>query len=265
MISDRFGNDRTPIEEIRIYSDSSSALENIMDPGHHPGQLYSLVFLKNIEATLLTSPDLQIHLCWTPGHEDVRGNEKADKEARIASKRPSASLPTQAYLKAKIKRTVVGKWSSLVEKRKLTPGVAVTRFYPPKTTPTTIFKDTPREVFGRVTQTLSGHGYTGEYYARMRIPESLWCLCSTSDGAPVFNSRHHVLKECRRYSRDRRILIDDIPNLLDPDWQVASLGEPKKALPAFVRFLENSGAFTKLGIPFKLNLILPPPRPKKPP
>jgi len=43
------------------------------------------------------------------------------------------------------------------------------------------------------------------------------------------------------------------------------LGDIKRALPAFATFLKCSGAFTKLGTPFRLNLILPPPRDPRPP
>jgi len=52
---------------------------------------------------------------------------------------------------------------------------------------------------------------------------------------------------------------------MDPAWELARLGEPRSRLPGLMSFLNDSGAFTKLDIPFSLNLILPPPRPKKPP
>ena len=45
----------------------------------------------------------------------------------------------------------------------------------------------------------------------------------------------------------------------------SSLGEPKTLLPFLIEFMTRSGAFTKLDVPFSLNLILPPERPKKPP
>ena len=83
-----------------------------------------------------------------------------------------------------------------------------------------------------------------------------WCLCSSSDGAPVFHTRSHILKECPRYAPF---------DLHDADWDLTSLGEPKTLLPFLISFMNESGAFTKLDIPFSLNLILPPERPKKPP
>jgi len=112
---------------------------------------------------------------------------------------------------------------------------------------------------------LTGHGYTGEYYHRMHLSDvSPWCLCSTSAGAPVFHTRLHTLLECPRHAQHRHLLKDGNPDLHQPDWSVALLGEPKTRLPAFSLFLFMSGAFTKLDVPFELKLILPPERPKKP-
>ena len=112
---------------------------------------------------------------------------------------------------------------------------------------------------------LTGHGYTGEYYSRMKLENTKpWCLCSSSDGAPVFHTRSHILKKCPRHTPFRHILEDVIPDLHDADWDLASLGEPKTLLPFLISFMNESGAFTKLDIPFSLNLILPPEQPKKP-
>ena len=170
---------------------------------------------------------------------------------------------TIAFLKRKSKEAVVSRWSSKV--LKLSKGMAFIKHFHQNLKPSDVFKDTLRELYGRVSQVLSGHGYTGEYYSQMNIPESPWCPCSTSSGAPIFQTGSHILQECRWYSAHRHILEDACPDLHDPDWQVDRLGEHKKALPALIDFLKSSGAFTKLGIPFHLNLILPPERPKKPP
>ena len=62
-------------------------------------------------------------------------------------------------------------------------------FFPFSKDPSDVFKSTTRELFGRLTQTLTGHGYTGEHYQHMQIPDmELWCKCSTSIGVPTFHS-----------------------------------------------------------------------------
>jgi hypothetical protein len=75
--------------------------------------------------------------------------------------------------------------------------------------------------------TLSGHDYTGEYFAKMNVPESTWCLCLTSDGAPVLHTHLHTFRECRRFSAHHHILEEAIPDLHDPEWTTNRLGEPK--------------------------------------
>ena len=57
-----------PLSEICIYSDSTSALQNITDPSPHPGQLFSLLFIDHIKLALLACLGLQVYLCWSPGH-----------------------------------------------------------------------------------------------------------------------------------------------------------------------------------------------------
>ena len=257
-------NPEFKLKEVRIYSDSTSALQNITDPKPHPGQLFSLCFIEHIDLALQAWPDLQVHLCWSPGHSKVIGNEAADCKAKMATHCRGFRNSTIAFLKRRSKEAVKTRWSSKVLKP--SPGTAFIQHYHPNPRPSGIFKDTLREIYGRVTQALSGHGYTGEYYARMRIPEAPWCLCSTSSGTPIFQSRSHILCECQRYSVHRHILETACPDLHDPDWQVDKLGEPESALPALIQFLQITGAFTKLGMPFHLNLILPPPpRLKEPP
>ena len=171
--------------------------------------------------------------------------------------------PTLAFLKKRIKIRVCKVWRRTVKKS--SPGTTFINHYYPNPNPSSIFLGTPREIYSKVSQTLSGHGYTREYFTKMKIPESPWCLCSTSIGAPVYNTCLHILRECQRYSSSRHLLTDDIPDLHDPNWKIKNLGEPKKALLALISFLDKSGAFTKLGVPFHLNPILPPERPKKPP
>ena len=255
-----------PFTDLFFFSDSTSALTNITDPGPHPGQIYSISFIRNITFIIDIFPSVRIHLGWSPGHSGVTGNESADYYARKGVTLPSPNHSSQAHLKAKLKSSVRKDMKARVKADPNSRGTAFINYYPPKPKPTNVFKNTSRELFARATQTLTGHGYTGEYYSRMKLENTKpWCLCSSSAGAPVFHTRSHVLKECPRHAPFRHILEDAIPDLHDADWDLASLGEPKTLLPFLIEFMTCSGAFTKLDVPFSLNLILPPERPKKPP
>lgn len=246
-----------PPREINIFSDSSSALRNILDPSPHPAQAFSLIFIRNITETLDMFPNLTITLDWCPGHSGVKGNEIADELADQArSNRRTIRHPTSSYLKTKQARLSVRRWKRSLRQQYLSHGE---RFLlhgkPPATSPSEFFKDTTKELFGRFTQTLTGHGYTGEYYHRMKLPDtSPWCPCSSFPGARIFQTRLHILAHCPLYSQFRPVLDQAI---LDDNFSVYELGFPDFA-PSLLRFMHLSGAFTKLGVPFHLDLILPP-------
>ena len=243
--------------EINLFSDSSSALRNILDPSPHPAQAFSLIFIRNISETLDMFPDLTITLDWCPGHSGVIGNEIADGLADQArSCKRIIKHPTSSYLKTRQARLSIKRWKKSLRHQYLSHGERfILHGKPPASTPSDFFKDTTKELFGRFTQTLTGHGYTGEYYHRMRLPDaSPWCPCSSFPGARTFQTRLHILAHCPLYAQFRQVLDQAI---LEDDFSVYELGFPDFA-QSILRFMHLSGAFTKLGVPFHLNLILPP-------
>ena len=252
------------VTSISFYSDSASALRLITSTNVHPSQVASFLFVRRVSQILSDFPHIQISLEWSPGHAGVIGNEKADSAAKAGTRRPPVLYPTIAYFKAKANSSINRQWRKTVKSRTPSSGTEFLNHFPITRTPIPFFRSTDREIYGRVTQTLTGHGYTGEYYAKRVPSESPWCPCSSA-GAPILMTRLHILRECNRYASHRHILTSAIPDLMDPSWSPAMLGEIKRALPALATFLKSSGAFTKLGTPFRLNLILPPPRDPRPP
>lgn len=103
--------ERFPRREINIFSDSVAALKLITDPGPHPGQSMSLIFIRNILDVLDRFPDLLITIDWCPGHSNVQGNERADRVANDA--RPMRGVhkhATRTYLKTKSARRLLRGW-----------------------------------------------------------------------------------------------------------------------------------------------------------
>ena len=101
---------------VAIYSDSKSALQSIMqyDPKHP--------IAKQVKSQLsrLYAFQNKITLCWIPSHCGITGNELADKQANIASKKQlapalEASLPVvakdlNAYIAEQGKKWLQNKW-----------------------------------------------------------------------------------------------------------------------------------------------------------
>ena len=100
-----------------------------------------------------------------------------------------------------------------------------------------------REIYERVTQTLTGHCCTGECYAR-RVPSESPCCPCPSAGAPVNMSRLRILRECNRYASHCYTLTSAIPDLMDPSGSHAMLGETKptglRRLPRVLRSVHQA-------------------------
>ncbi|KAJ7471919.1 hypothetical protein FB451DRAFT_1251417 [Mycena latifolia] len=111
--------------------------------------------------------------------------------------------------------------------------------FPPSLRPTPHFRTLKREIFGRVTQCRTGHGYTGEYYSTFVPSEDIDCPCGEA-----FQTREHLLRECTLYENQRHIL-----EKVSRDVSLPEILGTKEGITALAEFLDKSGAFTKTGEP----------------
>jgi ribonuclease HI len=72
-------------KECRIFSDSQAALKALSKPQRQTGQIIIKAILDGIEQIHALYPDFSIQLEWIPGHEDIEGNETADRAAKAAT------------------------------------------------------------------------------------------------------------------------------------------------------------------------------------
>ena len=79
---------RQPPERVTIFSDAQAALARIASDEPGPGQQYALKARKWVAQLRKTRPGGSIELRWCPAHEGVEGNERADKEAKLAAEEP---------------------------------------------------------------------------------------------------------------------------------------------------------------------------------
>ena len=136
-----------------------------------------------------------------------------------------------------------------------TSGFELADVNPPKISPNDVFRSTPRELFGRLTQTLTGHGYTGEFYQRFIPDETAWCRCTDTNIQRVLESREHILHECDRYAYHRPTLRNQ---------PTSTLFGSESGIRTLITFMRNSGAFTKTGQPRPDPVIRPPKKPRDP-
>ncbi|KAI5116493.1 hypothetical protein M0805_008263 [Coniferiporia weirii] len=83
----------TNVTDIVFMSDSLTAL-NLYQRWPSASGANLLPLWKSGVQTLLDSfPQLHMHFTWSPGHEDIAGNEWADSEAKVATRLPPSNLP----------------------------------------------------------------------------------------------------------------------------------------------------------------------------
>lgn len=63
----------------------TAALKDIFDPKPRAGQLHATRFRRYVEELLGRDPANTIDIDWSPGHEDIKGNERADELAKAAA------------------------------------------------------------------------------------------------------------------------------------------------------------------------------------
>ena len=231
------------VKHIRIYSDCTSALQSISDPSPHPGQLAALIWRKHFSLLRKEHPGCTLMLSWIPGHHGSIGNDRADSLAKFGTTGPALLPASISALKERAKKEVRYRWKKQLKCDEV-----------PSTSPDSDFDNILREIFGRITQIISGHGYLGEYYLNFVHYESLWCPCTDKVSNPTLQTRDHVLYECPSYEAHRH-LIDNR--------SIFSMINPKDGLQDFIKFLKGTGAITKAGLPLPNPPALPP-KEKKP-
>ena len=110
-------NINSSIKNIWIFSDNQTAIHRICKNSKSLDQEIS--YKIQLEAEALFFQNIQLHICWVPGHVGIYDNEQADKAAKIAaaadynydvidcSNEIDISL---IYLKRKIKKSLLKSW-----------------------------------------------------------------------------------------------------------------------------------------------------------
>ncbi|RDB27809.1 putative RNA-directed DNA polymerase from transposon BS [Hypsizygus marmoreus] len=235
----KFAHHHPEIKHIHIYADNTAAVTSVFEPKTAPGQYNMRTFNKITTDYLARDAGNTVHVQWCPGHTDVKGNERADEEAKEGALLWQPRFVTLTHAMRRSKARVLEKWTDVWRRTPPTGGFGIANRFPPAWKPKDHVTSTPREVFGRLTQCRTRHAFIGEYYAKFVPTESVECPCGVD-----YQTRQHIITECPRYGAHRHILTKDFP---EPD--LPELLGTKKGLEALAKFLAKSGAFTKTGAP----------------
>ena len=188
-----------------IFTDSLSALQALEN--YSSSQDRDICRLAQSLNKLLTSYDVQVTLQWIPGHEDVSGNERADRLAKEGSKKEQyekqCSYQTvKKMIKNNSKKAWMNRWEKGNTGRTMFSNMA-------KPMPKDSINLLPRQDQSLIFQLRTGHAPLNLHLNRIN-PQHL-PLCRNCDNP--YESTAHVLFDCQATESLRKELLPPFPTL----------------------------------------------------
>ena len=227
-----------------VFSDAQTTISRVLHDQTGPGQALAVRAIR--AGSTIRGRGNTVTLRWTPSHEGVEGNERADKTARRAAEekggRASPQYLREASLSHLTRVTTEARTEATAEWIRTRVGQRQ-RYHPPKGG--RMRKDlngTRKELAGRFYQLLSGHAATAEHLVRIGQAESdrcFWC------GSEEKQTRYHLFVKCRRWTPEIRELWQKVR--METEWggapSIRKLFGNEKNVKAILGFLEK----TKVG------------------
>ncbi|KDQ50820.1 hypothetical protein JAAARDRAFT_707584 [Jaapia argillacea MUCL 33604] len=126
------------INHVHIYTNNYAALTSIVEPMTRAGQHRAASFQNMIMNFLDQNAEHTLELGWSPGHEGICSNEKADQLARDTSELWCLDNPTLTH---------ANDWTVKWKSHKFTGAFAPMNQFPPAWKPKDHFFTTKREVY----------------------------------------------------------------------------------------------------------------------
>ena len=182
------------IDDILIFSDSSSALQTILDPEPHPVQAASLIFRRNAISLMINMPHPTVVLRWCPGNASISGNEGADPRlARDSAARSRLIHSTSAWYEQHSIRPSSSDGSPRSMSRILGEGTSVT--ISSSTTPSRFYKSTCEDEGSKPQRATA----TSDLSMSPHIDRPFTCPCA--DPICLAQTRLYVLFVCPLHER----------------------------------------------------------------
>ena len=225
-------------------SDSQAALSRVQHDRTGPGQTLAVKAITTVRE--ITGRGNTLTLRWTPSHEGVSGNERADREAKAAAEGErdtadhdylrQASLSHLTRVTTETRTNATSEWIRSHSGRHR-------RYRPPRGGK--MRKDlnrAPKELAGRFYQLLSGHAATAEHLVRVgqaRSEACFWC------GSGERQTRYHLFVKCKRWTPEIKELWQKVR--VNTGWggapSIRRVFGDERNVKAILRFLER----TKVG------------------
>jgi ribonuclease HI len=234
------GEEAAPIKNIHFYTDNTGAIHRIYKATPGKAQACSTRFRNSIHDTLDRYPNCDVTIEWVPSHQDVTGNDAADREAKWGRRETVMHDYRSAAFAANMRKGEMAEtWKTQWDQD--TGQLSRTDFQKankltPQIHPTRRMRELPRETFSRVFQCRTGHAHIGSYYRRFLAEENTECPC----GDATIQTREHILRECTLHDTHRSLLLND-----ERELNIEELVGSEKGIDRLADFLEKSNAYTK--------------------
>lgn len=225
---------------IHILSDNTGALQRIYKGTPGLAQAGSKRFRQSIHNILDRHPLASIILTWVPGHEEIRGNERADKLAKDGAGGPPKypGFMSAAFAKnirrRELKDTWIAEWAGNPARQRRSEFLASNRFEL-SLNPTSLLTSLNRRSFSRLCQCRTGHAHIGSYYRRFVPTEASDCECGY-----YLKTREHIIMDCPLTEEHRHTLYDE-DNIISTDDLLGTMD----GLERLTTFLDRTKAYDK--------------------
>ena len=229
------------INDIWIFSDNQAAIQRIQNTKPGPGQHLALkcqeimVTLKNKGATP--------HIHWVPGHEDIQGNEIADKAAKTESKYSnltySECFTSFSYVKRKIKAKAMENWTQ--HWKKANKGQHYSQFEENSSFHVKeILKSTDRLSFSTFVQMKLRHDYFKSYLFRLLKYDFKKC----HENCDKNQTPEHLLTACQHFKSEQSELKNQLRKVNLPH-SAKVLFTTKEGIKTVLQFLKKTKVETR--------------------
>jgi ribonuclease HI len=193
--------------QVRIFSDSLSALQRIKTIGHGSGQRL-VEQIHDWEKRILCE-DVEIFYHWVPAHEGVWGNEIADKAAKEAAGIADRHVfPHHRYRSLANTARVISEGSTKARKRFISKRQGKKFEWNGRLRMNPTLKNENKKDASVFWQFACGHALTGEYLkCKIRKTEDDTCWHCES-GQQM--TRTHLFERCTAFKEERKQLWRDI-------------------------------------------------------
>ena len=158
---------------VQMFLDVSSAIQKIFNGSPHPSQTASILFHMNFLKIFTRDPAIKVTITWTSGHKGTAGMKRVNGLAKKASKMTTCGHPTLVLFTSRsaaeqnVDRKALKCWKMTIESdpiEECSESHLASLVLCPSLHPQPWFKKLTCPEMSHLTQFVSGHSYTGEYY-----------------------------------------------------------------------------------------------------